>query len=148
VFLRPTYPPPPLQVPIRLDQKGVVADFNFEITEDWHYVFYIRFAFPEKDQVERARVRKIIAGTDFDPGILTPVKLSIFRKEQGFWVLLHEKEITPTLTSWGGDNFKKTVEGRKLVVGEYRAMLESFAEPVEYATIPTKFGIGMFKYGK
>jgi hypothetical protein len=32
-YLRPTYPMPPLQVPIRLYQKGVVADFNFEITE-------------------------------------------------------------------------------------------------------------------
>lgn len=154
-YLSPTYPTPPLQVPIRLDQKGVVADFNFEITEEWYYVFSINFHFPEKDQDEWARIKKIIGDdgqgqgrAEFNPGILTPVKLSIFRAEQGAWVLVHEKNITPTLTSWGGDYFKKIIEGRKLVVGEYRVVLESFARPIEYASIPTKFGIGMFRYGK
>jgi len=150
--LRTTYPTPPFLVPIRLDQKGVVADFNFEITEYWHYVFYIRFNFPEEDRNERARVKKIIGdreqSQDFKPGVLTPVKLSIFKGEEQSWVLIHEKEMTPTLTSWGGDGFDKDLEGRKLAIGKYRIVLESFAQPIEYASIPTKFGIGMFKYGK
>ena len=152
---RTTYPTPPFLVPIRLDQKGVVADLNFEITEYWHYVFYIRFYFPEEDRNERARVKKIIGDTgqeqgskDFDPGVLTPIKLSIFKEEEQSWVLIHEKEITPTLTFWGSGSFGKVLEGRKLAVGKYRIILESFAQPIEYASIPTKFGISMFKYGK
>jgi hypothetical protein len=154
-YLRPANPVPPLLVPIRLDQKGIVADLNFEITERWYYVFYIRFLFHEDDMKDRARVKEIIGDNgqlqgrkDFHPGILTPVKLSIFKEEQQSWVLVHEKEITPTLTSWGGDNFDKDITGIRLATGQYRAVLESFAQPIEYATIPTNFGIGLFRYGK
>jgi hypothetical protein len=154
-YLRLTYPTPPLQVPIRLDQKGIVADLNFEITELWYYVFYIRFSFHENDMNDRERVKEIIGNNmplrgrkGFHPGILTPVKLSIFKEEQQSWVLMHEKKITPTLTSWGGGDFSKNITGIRLPPGKYRAVLESFSQPIEYATIPTQFGIGLFRYGK
>lgn len=75
----------------------------------------MRFGFPENDQVERARVRKLLGGHGFDktgkalePGIPTPINLTIFAVcKDGEEVTIYFQDTNPILTSWGQDVFSK-----------------------------------------
>ena len=140
---------PPILTPVRLEREGVVAEFDFEVTKHWIYEFEIRFKYPEKDQSERSRIRKIIGGHELDknsdpidPGVPTPVKLTIFREGAHSKALVYKKTITPTLTSWGGDNFTKNIGHCDLAPGKYRVLLESLSSHEEYASVPSFFLIG------
>ena len=149
---QPKLPKPPFKTPISsLSGKGVVADFNIRITSYDIYEFKLRFEYPEGDQAERERVRNIIgdAARDKDnnlvtPGILTPVKLTIYKKQAQGEQIVYQKTENPYLTSGGGSTgyFAKTIGHCDLKRGEYRFVLESLAQPQEYASIPTKFHIG------
>jgi hypothetical protein len=142
---------PPLSTKINLSHEGVVAKFDFEVDEHWSYKFAIRFKYPEGDQVERARIRAILGddtvdknNNPVDPGVLTPIKLTITKRQSDLPV--YQKSMTPILTGWGGDSFIKNIGHCDLVPGEYTVLLESFAHPKEYESIPTFFVIGMDKF--
>jgi hypothetical protein len=140
---------PSLSVPIHLEHKGIVAEFDFEIVEHKSYRFYLDFHYLEGDQEERSRVRKIIGGDGVDkngkprePGIPTPIKLTIFMKTKESMIMEYQKEMTPLLTTWGGDSFSKNLGYCRLKPGLYHAVLESFSEHSVYSTISTSFDIG------
>ena len=144
---QPKLPKPRFKTPINLSHKGVVADFDIRVT--WHriYLFDIRFEYPEEDQAERERVRKLVGryGRDKDnnliePGILTPVKLTIFKKQKQGELMIYQKSIKDPETYAGGSgSFAKNIGRCDLKRGEYRFVLESLAQPQEYASIPTNF---------
>jgi hypothetical protein len=140
---------PPILTPVSLERKGIVAEFDFEVAKHWIYEFEIRFKFPEKDQNERSRIRKIIGGHELDknnspinPGVPTPVRLTIFKEEAHSKLPVYRKTITPTLSSWGADNFTKNIGHCDLVPGKYSALLESLTPHEEYASVPSFFLIG------
>ncbi len=152
---------PPMATAIKLSQKGVVAEFDFEVTEHWIYNFAIRFRWtPEEDQNERSRIRKIIGGYELDqsnnplePGILTPIELTIIKKDGNVESIAYKKTMTPILTSWGGDAyapgsgaFTKNIGHCDLAPGTYRVLLKSLLAAEVYSTIPTYLTIGMDKY--
>lgn len=145
---------PPITTPIKLDQAGIVADFNFEVREHLLYEYDIRFKFPENDPVERARVRKILGGHEVDkegkplkPGTPTPIKLTIFALcKEGKEVEIYSKDIDPILTSWGGDWFGKNIGANDLPLGIYKIRLENKRASSEFSTIPITFGIEMDKF--
>ena len=144
---QPKLPKPRFKTPINLSHKGVVADFDIRVT--WHriYHFDIRFEYPEEDQAERERVRKLVGGYGRDkdnnliePGILTPVKLTIFKKQKQGELMIYQKIIKDPETYAGGSgSFAKHIGRCDLKRGEYRFVLESLAQPQEYASIPTNF---------
>ena len=147
---QPKLPKPPFKVPVDLSRKGVVADFDIRVPKHRIYLFRIRFYYPGEDQAERERVRNIIgdAARDKDnnltrPGILTPVKLTIYKKQAQGEQIMYQKTENPYLISGGGStgSFAKTIGACDLKRGEYRFVLESLAQPQEYASIPTKFVI-------
>ena len=148
---QPKLPKPPFKTPISsLSGKGVVADFNIRITSYDIYEFKLRFEYPEGDQAERERVRKLVGdyGRDKDnnliePGILTPVKLTIFKKQKQGELMIYQKIIKdPETYSASSNDFGKKLGHCDLKRGKYRFVLESLAQPQEYASIPTKFHIG------
>ena len=155
---QPKLPKPPFKTPVNLSHKGVVADFDIRVPKHRIYHFRMRFEYPGEDRAERERVRNIIgdAARDKDnnltrPGILTPVKLTIYKKQAQGEQIVYQKTENPYLTSGGGStgSFAKTIGHCDLKRGEYRFVLESLAQPQEYASIPTKFVItfpNIFKF--
>lgn len=144
---------PPIVKNISLASEGVVAAFDFEVTRHWVYYFQISFKFPENNQIERSRVRKIIGGHEFDktnnptdPGILTPLTLIVYNRNNDPAVVVYKKSITPVLTGWGGNDFTKIIGYCDLPPGKYAISLQSHARPKEYESIPTLFVIGMDKF--
>ena len=150
-------PKPPFEVPIDLSHKGVVADFDIRVPKHRIYRFRILFEYPEEDQAQRAHVRKLVGdyGRDKDnnliePGILTPVKLTIFKKQNQRESITYQRIIKdPEMYAYGSDYFAKLIGHCDLKRGEYRFVLESLAQRQEYASIPTKFHItfpSIFKF--
>lgn len=141
---------PPVIIPINLANAGVIADFQFEVRKHLVYWYSLRFNFPEDDQIERTRVRNILDGYEVDkfgkvqePGTPTPIRLLITRVDRASENKKYQKEIDPTLTSWGGDNFKKNIDHCDLPPGIYRVRLENLRQSPEFFSIPTFFTIGM-----
>ena len=154
---QPKLPKPPFKVPVNLSHKGVVADFDIRVPKHRIYYFRILFEYPEEDQAQRAHVRKLVGdyGRDKDnnliePGILTPVKLTIFKKQNQGELIIYQKTIKdPETYAASSDYFAKLIGACDLKRGEYRFVLESLAQRQEYASIPTKFHItfpNIFKF--
>ena len=140
---QPKLPKPPFKTPVNLSHKGVVADFDIRITSYDIYAFELRFEYPEEDQDERERVRRLVGGLHEPTLVPTPVKLTIYKKQAQNEQLFYQKTIADSETSGAGsNNFSKTIGDCDLKRGKYRFVLESLAQPQEYASIPTKFHIG------
>ena len=140
-------PKPPFGTPVDLSLGGVVADFGIRVTQHRHYNFIISFRYPEGDRVERERVRKIVGkyardkdNNLIEPGILTPVKLIIFEKQAQSEQIVYQKTIRdPGTVGYSINDFTKEIGYCDLPRGQYRFVLESLAQPREYASIPTLF---------
>ena len=144
---QPKLPKPPFEVPIDLSRKGVVADFDIQVT--WHniYDFEIYFAYPKEDDAEWERVQKIVGGPHEPAPVPAPVKLIIIKKQGQEEQIIYQKTLENSDTDsqvFGHvyNYFGKTIGGCNLPLGEYRFILESLAQPQEYASILTKFHIG------
>jgi hypothetical protein len=129
--------------PVRLDKSGVVSDIVFDINKHTVYYFRLNFAFGEG--ADRDRVLRIIGSQDggkdrrpSNPGVLTPVKLSIHRIDRKGQELVYEKTTEPFVTSWGSTEFGKILGYCDLRPGKYRLVLESMVDAAEYSTIETR----------
>ena len=150
---QPKLPKPPFKTPVNLSHKGVVADFDIRVPKHRIYRFRMRFEYPEEDRAEREHVRRLVGdyGRDknnnlIEPGILTPVKLTIFKGES----VIYQRIIKdPETYAHGSGFFAKLIGHCDLKRGKYRFVLESLAQLQEYASIPTKFVItfsNIFKF--
>lgn len=144
---------PPLKKVLKFSESGVIADFDFKIDKHWIYYFSIRFNYHADDDFERNRILKIIGGYQLDknglpvePGVMTPVNLRIFKKQNNSYVEIYKKNVIPVLTSWGGGRFAKDIGRCDLVPGEYRILIEKESKHKEYEDISTYFLIGMDKF--
>lgn len=140
-------PKPPFGTPVDLSSGGVVADFNIRVTKHRLYYFELRFSYPEGDRAERERIRKLVGeyrrdknNNLIEPGILTPVKLIIFEKQAQSEQIVYQKTIRdPGTVSYSINDFTKKIGYCDLPRGHYRFVLESLAQPREYASISTFF---------
>jgi uncharacterized protein DUF5625 len=140
----------PTSVAIVLDQEGVVADFDLRIEEHLPYSFCLRFEFPEGNQAERSRLRRLLGGQAVgkdgkatEPGRPMPLKLSLSRQtgEAGY-----QRAIDPLLTSWGADNFKKCLVVCDLPRGKYQVKLHNFRGTSEFSGVPVALTVGFDKF--
>lgn len=145
------FSPVPASVPIRLDQAGVVADFEFKVNKSFIYWYSMEFFFPKDNQLERARVRNLLGEPNLDkmgqplkPGVPTPIHLSIFAVcKTGKQVEVYSQDVNPLLTSWGGDSFGKNIGFSVLTPGMYRARIVNKRASPEFSSIPITFNMGM-----
>lgn len=143
--------PEPSSVAIKLTESGVVADFKFEVRRHFPYGYSMSFGYPENDQVERARVRKLLGGHGInkdgkpaEPGTPTPINLTIFAVcKDGKEVEVYSQDADPILTSWGDGYFGKNIGKNVLTPGIYRARLLNKRASPEFISIPITFKIGM-----
>lgn len=117
------------------------------------YEYHLKFKFPENNQVERARVRKLLGGYEVDkfgrakePGTPTPLKLIITRIDSSSEIKFYAIEIDPILTSWSTDSLDKNIGHCDLPPGKYKLHLENLRQSPELSTIPTYFVVGMDKF--
>ena len=147
---QPKLPKPPFKTPVNLSHEGVVADFDIRVPKHRIYRFRMRFEYPEEDRAERERVRRLVGELHEPTLVPTPVKLTIYKKQAQNEQLFYQKTIADSETSGAGSNdYAKTIGYCDLPRGEYRFVLESLAQPQEYASIPTKFVItfpNIFKF--
>ena len=147
---QPKLPKPPFKTPVNLSHKGVVADFDIRVPKHRIYRFRMRFEYPEEDRAERERVRKLVGGLHEPTSVPTPVKLMIYKKQAQNEQLFYQKTIADSETIGAGSSyFAKLIGHCDLKRGKYRFVLESLAQPQEYASIPTKFRItfpNIFKF--
>ena len=139
---QPKLPKPRFETPVNLSREGVVADFDIRVT--WHdiYHFQIYFGFPAGEQDERERVRKIVGGLHEATLVSTPVKLTILKKQTQNEQIVYQKIIEDLEgNGFSSSEFIKTIGHCDLKRGKYRFVLESLAQPQEYASIPTTFVI-------
>ena len=133
-------PKPPFGTPVDLSRGGVVADFNIRVTRHRIYHFRMRFEYPEGDRAEKERVRKIVGGLHEPTLVPTPVKLMIFKKQAQNEQMVYRITVEdPDTYSASSNGFGKKLGYCDLSPGEYRFVLESLAQPQEYASIPTFF---------
>jgi Domain of unknown function (DUF5625) len=143
--------PEPNSVQIQLSEVGVVADFKFEVKKHFPYRYSMNFRYPENDQVERVRVRKLIgdfaldkSGKPLEPGVPTPIELTIFAIcRDGKELVVYSQSVDPMLTSWGDGYFGKTIGNSVLSPGAYRARLVNKRASPEFNSLPITFEMGM-----
>ena len=143
----------PAVVPISLKESGDVFTKTIDVVDHNNYYFSLRFSYNQDDQVDRARVRGLLGGHEIDkqrkplePGVSTPVLLTVYAMDAGQEVEVFKKEIDPILTSWGGDNFKKTIGFTELKPGRYLVQLKSLRACPEFNQIPVALSIGYDKF--
>lgn len=143
--------PEPGSVQIKLSEVGVVADFKFEVRKHFPYRFSMSFGYPENDQMERARVRKLLGdiavdkfGKPTNPGTPTPVSLKIFAVcKGGREVEVYSRDADPILASWGDGSFGRNIGVHVLRPGMYRVRLLNGRASPEFISIPITFEIGI-----
>ncbi|WP_146176046.1 DUF5625 family protein [Chromobacterium haemolyticum] len=143
----------PLNLPVDLSRAGVVAETNFTVDELNVYDFFLEFYYQPGNELDRTRVRKVLGGNALDktgaplePGVTTPVRLEIFKLGENYVCRVFQKQLSPTLTSWGGDSFGKNIGGKLLFPGTYHLRLESLSGNPAYASIKTDFVVGMDRF--
>lgn len=133
-----------------MQDSGNKVDNLLRIKKCHVYSFALRFDYKEKDQADRARVRKLVGGHETDktgavkePGIQTPVRLKVSEiSEDGNERLIFEKEGAPILTSWGADSFSKRIGKTVLQPGIYRISLDLLTDAPDYIGTPAHLTIG------
>jgi hypothetical protein len=144
---------PPAIFPISLKNEGNIASVNIKISDHNVYYFGLRFSYREHDQVDRARVKKLMGSNDLDrngspidSGVPTPVKLSVFKVENDKKIEILNKEFKPILTSWGSDHFKRQIVFSELAPGSYVVHLDLLRSAPEFDGTPASFSIGYDKF--
>ena len=138
------HPWQPFKTPVNLAREGVVADFDIRVIKYDFYYFKILFGFPEGDQAERERIRKIVGELN-EPALLpAPIKLTIFKKQAQDEQIYYQKTMEKSaVDSFTVEYFAATLGKCILPRGEYRFVLESLASSREYESIAMFFRISV-----
>src|SRR3990167_1116164 len=78
-------PEPPISVPFSLEDIGSRIEKDFRVVDHNVYYFRLSFAYEDGNQIDRARVKKLMGEHELDkfgnvvrPGVKTPIRLAIF----------------------------------------------------------------------
>lgn len=141
---------PPIVVPFSLNPSDGGIRLNLVIREFRSYSFNLRFNYSADDSKDRARLRTLLGGYQRDamghivePGVPTPVKLKIEMRLAGATEIVHEREVDPPLSSWGGDYFAKLIDAAALEPGSYVVTLVSLSSPTALLQEHVFLGIGI-----
>lgn len=144
---------PPIKEPFKISDSGILIDFDFYIKSHEVYNFAIRFQYPKGDQGARGEIQKIIGKQDvdkygelIDPGVITPLTISILKKNENSEISVYENTTSPALTSWTDGSFTKKIGYCDLELGHYRVIIKKSGSHGEYENIPTFFLIGMDRF--
>ena len=141
-------PEPPISVPFSLEDIGSRIEKDFRVVDHNVYYFRLSFAYEDGNQIDRARVKKLMGEHELDkfgnvvrPGVKTPIRLAIFSMGASAYKLVYETESNPFLTSWDGNSFGKNIGHTVLPPGHYRIRLENLRNAPEFLGTPVTFVI-------
>lgn len=141
-------PKPPLSLPFEVQKAGSKVETELEVIEHREYIFSLRFGFKKNDEVDRARVKKLVgenAQFKGGTGVPTPLifKISVI-DATGERPMLQQEIPELRLRSWGGDSFDKHIAYVILKPGHYRISVESLKDAPELVGTPIAFSIGFY----
>ncbi len=143
------YPPiPPFKLPFTVQKAGTTVETEMRIVEHRVYILSLCFSYKEGDQVDRARVKKLVGDQykNGDPGIPTPLKLKVSAIEPAGERVIVDKEVLELrLQAWGADFFRKEIDSVRLEPGHYRIRVENLINAPELAEVPITLSIGYDK---
>jgi hypothetical protein len=141
-------PTPPLSVPMRLDQAGAVTEFEFVIREHAGYYMGIEIDFPADDHLARNRLRRLVGdnaenkyGERVNPGIPTPVTLTIHKIDNSTEIMAYKRSVFPLLTSADSNTFEKRIGRCDFLPGRYRAKIETLNSVPQFTEFQVNFAI-------
>jgi hypothetical protein len=141
-------PTPPLSVPMRLDQAGAVTEFQFVIREHGGYLMLLEIDFPLGDRRARNRLRRLVGdnvenkyGERVNPGVPTPVTLTIHKIDKDISILAYQKTVSPLLASSDADTFGKNIGQCDFLPGRYYAKIKTLLPVPEFAEFPVRFAM-------
>ena len=145
---------PPVIIPVSLNEAGEILKKRIRVVDHDVYYFRLRFFFRDRDQADRARVRRLTGGYEVDkfgkalePGVPTPIQLKVVCIDEGWQSgVVYQKEIDPLLTSWNG-SFDKIIGYTELPPGVYdvHVVLQSAAPAFEGTRVAFTIGYDTFK---
>ncbi|GAB6140121.1 hypothetical protein JCM14076_08500 [Methylosoma difficile] len=136
-------PVPPIRLPFAVQNKGAKIETELLIIEEKEYIFQLSFIFKENNELDRARLKKLVGETMQDQGGDPSIPISLRLKISSFSVnnesFVYDQELSKFwLISWGADSFEKRIVGVKLKPGHYRINVESLND------IPKLIGTSVF----
>lgn len=143
---------PPLSLPFEMQKAGNKVETELRVIEHRGYLFDLQLMYKERDQVDRARVKKLAGAATIDkygnlvePGILILLRLKIEVVDDSGVKLMFEQEISELrLTSHGADSFDKRIAVVPLKPGRYRISVESLKDVPDLVGTPVIFRIGFY----
>ena len=122
---------PIYSTPVKLENKGIVAEMHFKAENAGRYALVIRFNFNKGDEIDRKRAETLIAEKNL-------VKVRLFRVEADTEVeLFHVEKYLQNLIS-SPNYFGKTIFSTRLETGSYRVTIENLSPSQVFAQQPIK----------
>ena len=146
-------PEPPLVIPFEAQRAGARVTQQFRIVKKKSYLFYLRLRV--KDQTERRRLWALMGGQRHEKTgpageVVLPIPLH-FRVEAvspNASAVLFDLDVSDlALLSWSSDSLSKLIAEIPLEPGNYRVVVESFADIPELTGTPISFEIGSYPQG-
>lgn len=149
-------PKPPIMLPFSIHQAGATVSTELRIAEERRYPFSLKFMYNEKDQADRERVRKLVGayekdkhGNFIEPGVSTPLKLTISVIDSSGARPLLEKDISALGQEGHGNNFfDRDFDLVRLSPGLYRVTVQSLKDVPELVNTKVIFCIYPRRSGK
>lgn len=147
-------PSPPISTPIDLTAADKKTEILMRIKQAHFYNFELRFMFQKDDQIDRARVKKLVGeqgnnGSNINLGISTPLKIKIEKLDLANNYVIYEGDVSEMpVSSYGADHFTKIIYRLELAPGDYRVIILNKTAIRELSGTKTNVGIVRAYMGK
>ena len=137
-------PKPPLKIPFEVQKSGTKIENEIQVVDYRTYIFSLDFMYKENDQIDRARVKKLVGDDmqdkDGDPGVPTRLHFKISQSDASGEKSIFDQELRELrLRSWGADSLDKHIAYVNLKPGHYLISIESLIDSPELIGTPIFF---------
>jgi hypothetical protein len=146
-------PRPPIELPFAVHKAGTIVSTELRIPEKGPFVyqFMLKFMHKDSDKADRARVQQLLGssrhtsyGIFVEPGVQTPLKITLSVIDSSGEHIFLEKEFSTVGISASGENyFKRQIDLSELKrsPGLYRVTVQSLKDIPELADTKVFFTI-------
>ncbi len=123
---------PIYSTPVKLENKGIVAEMHFKAENAGRYALVLRFNFNKGDEIDRKRAETLLAEKNL-------VKVRLFRVEADTEAeLFHVEKQLVQISTQSSSFFEKAIFSTRLGAGNYRVTLENLSPSPDFAQQPIK----------
>jgi hypothetical protein len=138
-----------LNDPFEVHKAGAMVTTEVQVKEAHHYWFELQFWHKGKDEVEKARIKKLVGsgsinreGNPIDSGIPIPLKITISIIDESGEHVVTEKEVFVGMQmSGGGGHWDRGIGAILIPAGHCRITVESMRDIPELTDVKVILGI-------